>query len=101
RHTRSKRDWSSDVCSSDLEIITVFCEQFGQAISDFQGVRFQLAKMATDIETGRLLVYNAARLKENGDDFLKEAAMAKYHASEVRSEERRVGKECNEQLGRE
>ncbi|HLR26287.1 MAG TPA: acyl-CoA dehydrogenase family protein, partial [Fodinibius sp.] len=58
-------------------------EQFGQAISDFQGVRFQLAKMATDIETGRLLVYNAARLKENGDDFLKEAAMAKYHASEV------------------
>src|SRR5699024_4572020 len=58
-------------------------EQFGQAISDFQGVRFQLAKMATDIETARLLVYNAARMKEIGDDFLKEAAMAKYHASEV------------------
>lgn len=58
-------------------------EQFGQAISDFQGVRFQLAKMATDIETARLLVYNAARLKENGQDFLKEAAMAKYHSSEV------------------
>lgn len=58
-------------------------EQFGQAISDFQGVQFQLAKMATDIETARLLVYNAARMKENGDKFLKEAAMAKYHASEV------------------
>lgn len=58
-------------------------EQFGQPVSDFQGVRFQLAKMATDIETARLLVYNAARLKENGDTFLKEAAMAKYHASEV------------------
>ena len=58
-------------------------EQFGQAISDFQGVRFQLAKMATDIETARLLVYNSARLKENGESFLKEAAMAKYHASEV------------------
>lgn len=58
-------------------------EQFGQSISDFQGVQFQLAKMATDIETARLLVYNAARMKENGDKFLKEAAMAKYHASEV------------------
>jgi alkylation response protein AidB-like acyl-CoA dehydrogenase len=58
-------------------------KQFGKAISDFQGVRFQLAKMATDIETARLLVYNAARKKENGDDFLKEAAMAKYHSSEV------------------
>ncbi len=58
-------------------------EQFGQSISEFQGVRFQLAKMATDIETARLLVYNAARLKENGEKFLKEAAMAKYHSSEV------------------
>ena len=58
-------------------------KQFGQAISDFQGVQFQLAKMATDIETARLLVYNSARLKENGESFLKEAAMAKYHSSEV------------------
>jgi alkylation response protein AidB-like acyl-CoA dehydrogenase len=58
-------------------------EQFGKDISDFQGVQFQLAKMATDIETARLLVYQAARLKENGKSFLKEAAMAKYHASEV------------------
>ncbi|MDZ7772474.1 MAG: acyl-CoA dehydrogenase [Balneolaceae bacterium] len=58
-------------------------EQFGRAISDFQGVQFQLAKMAVDIETARLLVYNAARMKENGQNFLKEAAMAKYHSSEV------------------
>lgn len=58
-------------------------KQFDKAISEFQGVQFQLAKMATDIETARLLVYNAARLKENGQDFLREAAMAKYHSSEV------------------
>ena len=58
-------------------------KQFGKAISDFQGVQFQLAKMALDIETARLLVYNSARLKENGESFLKEAAMAKYHASEI------------------
>ncbi|MDX1585113.1 MAG: acyl-CoA dehydrogenase [Balneolaceae bacterium] len=58
-------------------------KQFGQPVSDFQGVQFQLAKMATEIETARLLVYNSARLKENGESFLKEAAMAKYHSSEV------------------
>ncbi|MBN2732874.1 MAG: acyl-CoA dehydrogenase [Balneolaceae bacterium] len=58
-------------------------QQFGKSISDFQGVQFQLAKMATEIETARLLVYNSARMKENGQRFLKEAAMAKYHASEV------------------
>ncbi|MGF1670093.1 MAG: acyl-CoA dehydrogenase family protein, partial [Balneolaceae bacterium] len=58
-------------------------KQFGKFISEFQGVQFQLAKAATEIETARLLVYNAARLKENGQHFLKEAAMAKYHSSEV------------------
>lgn len=58
-------------------------KQFGKAISEFQGVQFQLAKMATDIETARLLVYNAARLKASGQKFLKEAAMAKYYSSEV------------------
>ena len=58
-------------------------KQFGQAVSEFQGVRFQLAKMATDIETARLLVYNAGRMKEHDQPFTKEAAMAKYHASEV------------------
>lgn len=57
--------------------------QFGKSISDFQGVQFQLAKMATELEMARLLVYNAARLKEAGEPFLKEAAMAKYYSSDV------------------
>jgi len=58
-------------------------KQFGKSISEFQGVQFQLARMATDIETARLLVYNAARMKAAGQPFLKEAAMAKYYSSEV------------------
>ncbi|MFW6347731.1 MAG: acyl-CoA dehydrogenase [Cyclonatronaceae bacterium] len=58
-------------------------KQFGKPISAFQGLQFQLSKMAIDIETARLLVYNAARLKEAGQPFLKEAAMCKYYASEV------------------
>jgi len=58
-------------------------EQFGKSISDFQGVQFQLAKMATELEMARLLVYNAARIKESGKPFLKEAAMAKYYSSEA------------------
>jgi alkylation response protein AidB-like acyl-CoA dehydrogenase len=57
--------------------------QFGRPIADFQGVQFQLAEMATDIEAARLLVYNAARLKDAGEPFLMEAAMAKLHASRV------------------
>lgn len=55
--------------------------QFGQPISEFQGVQFQLAEMATEIETVRLLVYNAARLKDAGRPYIKEAAMAKLHGS--------------------
>ncbi|MGI9626937.1 MAG: acyl-CoA dehydrogenase [Longimicrobiales bacterium] len=58
-------------------------EQFGHTISDFQGVQFQIADMATDIEAARLLVYNAARLKDLGEPFLKEAAMAKLFASRM------------------
>jgi alkylation response protein AidB-like acyl-CoA dehydrogenase len=58
-------------------------KQFGKAIADFQGVQFQLSEMATQLEMSRLLVYNAARLKEAGQPFLKEAAMAKYYSSEV------------------
>ncbi len=58
-------------------------KQFGKAIFDFQAVQFQLAEMALDIETTKLLVYQAARLKTAGEPFLKEAAMAKYHASAV------------------
>ena len=56
---------------------------FGKPISEFQAVQFQLAEAATRIEAARLMVYNAARLKDYGKDFLTEAAMAKYFASEV------------------
>ncbi len=58
-------------------------EQFGKKISDFQSVQFQLAELAIDIEAARLLVYNAARLKDAGKPFLKEAAMAKVYSSRV------------------
>ncbi|MDQ6785308.1 MAG: acyl-CoA dehydrogenase [Acidobacteriota bacterium] len=58
-------------------------EQFGKKISDFQAVQFQLAEMAIDLEAARLLVYNAARLKDAGKPFLKEAAMAKVYSSRV------------------
>ena len=58
-------------------------KQFGKAIAEFQGVQFELAKMATHIEAARLLVYNAARLRDAGLPFLTEAAMAKYYSSEV------------------
>ena len=56
---------------------------FGKAIAEFQAVQFQLAEAATQIEAARLMVYNAARLKDAGQDFLKEAAMAKYFSSQV------------------
>ena len=58
-------------------------EQFGRSIGTFQGVQFQLAEMATEIEASRLLVYNAARLKDAGQPFLHQAAMAKLFASEA------------------
>jgi alkylation response protein AidB-like acyl-CoA dehydrogenase len=58
-------------------------EQFGRAIGSFQGVQFQLAEMATQIEAARLLVYNAARLKDAGQPFVTQAAMAKLFASEA------------------
>jgi len=56
-------------------------QQFGRAISEFQGVQFQLAEMATQIEASRLLTYNAARLRDVEKPFIKEAAMAKLFAS--------------------
>jgi alkylation response protein AidB-like acyl-CoA dehydrogenase len=58
-------------------------KQFGKAIADFQGVQFQLARMATDVECTRLLVYNCARLRDAGLPFLTEAAMCKVYSSEV------------------
>ena len=66
-------------------------EQFGQPIADFQGVQFQLAQMAADIEAARLLVYNAARLKDAGHKFVREAAIAKLVSSQVAQ---RVASEC-------
>lgn len=57
--------------------------QFGKAIAEFQAVQFQLADMATQLEAARLLVYNAARLKDAGESFLQQGAMAKYMASQV------------------
>jgi alkylation response protein AidB-like acyl-CoA dehydrogenase len=56
-------------------------KQFGQAIADFQAMRFQLAELATEIEAARLLIYNAARMKDAEKDFRKEAAMCKLVAS--------------------
>jgi alkylation response protein AidB-like acyl-CoA dehydrogenase len=58
-------------------------KQFGKSLSEFQGVQFQLAQVATELEAARLMVYNATRLKEGGHDIAKEAAMAKLYASQV------------------
>jgi len=58
-------------------------KQFGAPIASFQAVQLDLARMAADVETARLLVYNAARLREAGLPFQRQAAMAKYHASQI------------------
>src|SRR5450755_2245764 len=57
--------------------------QFGKPISEFQGIQFQIAQMATEIEAARLMVYNAARMKDAGVNFVKEAAMTKLFTSQV------------------
>ena len=61
-------------------------KQFGRRIGDFQGVQFALAEMATQIEAARLLVYNAARLRDAGQPFVTQAAMAKYFCSTIAEE---------------
>ena len=66
-------------------------EQFGRPVAEFQGVQFQLGEMATEIEAARLMVYNAARLKDDGSRVLREAAMAKLFASRVAQ---RVSSRC-------
>jgi alkylation response protein AidB-like acyl-CoA dehydrogenase len=58
-------------------------KQFGKAIADFQAVQHQIARAATEVEAARLMVYNAARLRDNGQPFLTEAAMCKIFSSEV------------------
>jgi len=70
--------------------------QFGKAIADFQAVQFTLAEMATEIEAAKLMVYNAARLKDAGQPYLREAAMAKLFASQVAE---RVASQCVEVFG--
>jgi alkylation response protein AidB-like acyl-CoA dehydrogenase len=57
--------------------------QFGKPIAEFQGIQFQIAQMATEIEAARLMVYNAARMKDAGVNFVKEAAMTKLFTSQV------------------
>jgi butyryl-CoA dehydrogenase/short/branched chain acyl-CoA dehydrogenase len=58
-------------------------QQFGKPIADFQGVQFELAEMAIEVEAARLLVYNGARMRDAGLPFVTEAAMAKYFASQI------------------
>jgi butyryl-CoA dehydrogenase/short/branched chain acyl-CoA dehydrogenase len=70
--------------------------QFGKPIADFQAVQFTLAEMATEIEAARLMVYNAARLKDAGLPYMREAAMTKLFASQVAE---RVASQCVEVFG--
>lgn len=71
-------------------------KQFGKSISEFQGIQFQLAQMATEIEAARMMVYNAARMKDAKLNFVKEAAMTKLFASQVAE---RVASLCVEIYG--
>lgn len=87
------------VASGALEAATAYVKerkQFGKAIAEFQGVQFQLAQMATELEAARLMVYNAARVKCAGQPFDREAAMAKLFSSQVAD---RITSQCLELFG--
>lgn len=87
------------VATGALEAATAYVKerkQFGKAIADFQGVQFQLGQMATELEAARLMVYNAARLKDAGKPFVREAAMAKLFSSQVAD---RTTSKCLELFG--
>lgn len=71
-------------------------KQFGSRLIDFQGLQHQIAKIATEIEAARLMVYNSARMKDAGYPFVKAASMAKYFAPEVAC---KTSKKCIEWLG--
>ena len=71
-------------------------KQFGRAIAEFQGIQFQIAQMATEIEAARMLLYNCARMKDAGMNFVKEAAMTKLYCSQVAE---RVASLCVEIYG--
>jgi alkylation response protein AidB-like acyl-CoA dehydrogenase len=87
------------VASGALSAATAYVKerrQFGKAIAEFQAVQFQLAQMATDLEAARLMVYNAARLKDSGQPFAQQAAMAKLFSSQVAD---RITSACLELFG--
>lgn len=70
--------------------------QFGKALAEFQGIQFQIAQAATELEAARLMVYNAARLKDSGADIQREGAMAKLYSSQMAE---RVTSTCLELFG--
>jgi alkylation response protein AidB-like acyl-CoA dehydrogenase len=87
------------VATGALDAATAYVKerkQFGKAIAEFQGVQFQLAQMATELEAARLMVYNAARLKDASRPFAREAAMAKLFSSQVAD---RITSKCLELFG--
>jgi alkylation response protein AidB-like acyl-CoA dehydrogenase len=87
------------LASGALQAATAYVKerrQFGKAIAEFQAVQFQLAQMATDLEAARLMVYNAARLKDGGQPFAQQAAMAKLFSSQVAD---RITSACLELFG--
>jgi alkylation response protein AidB-like acyl-CoA dehydrogenase len=87
------------VATGALDAATAYVKerrQFGKAIAEFQGVQFQLGQMATELEAARLMVYNAARLKDAGRSFAREAAMAKLFSSQVAD---RITSKCLELFG--
>ena len=87
------------VATGALEAATAYVKerrQFGKAIAEFQAVQFQLAQMATDLEAARLMVYNVARLKDAGQPFAQQAAMAKLFSSQVAD---RITSSCLELFG--
>lgn len=74
------------VAQGALGVATAYLKerkQFGKALADFQGIQFQVAQAATEVEAARLMVYNAARLKDAGHDIAREGAMAKLFSSQV------------------
>ena len=87
------------VSQGALEAATTYVKerkQFGKPIAEFQGVQFQLAQMRTELEAARLMVYNAARLKDAGKPFATEAAMAKLFSSQTAD---RITSQCVELFG--
>jgi alkylation response protein AidB-like acyl-CoA dehydrogenase len=87
------------IAAGALQAATAYVKerrQFGKAIAEFQAVQFQLAQMATDLEAARLMVYNAARLKDGRQPFTQQAAMAKLFSSQVAD---RITSACLELFG--